>query len=112
LSHLLSHLLSGVNAQVAVKVFGPDLEVLRRTADEIETALKKIPGVKDLYKQSLLQSDQIAINPNRDAMKRYGVTVKEIGELIELGGGGEEISRMIVGQASYPIVVTLADKNR
>jgi len=112
LSHLLSHLLSGVNAQVAVKVFGPDLEVLRRTADQIEAALKPIPGVKDLYKQSQIQIEQLAIKPNRDAMKRYGVSVKDVGELVEMSGGGEEVSRMIVGQASYPIVVTVAQKSR
>ena len=112
LSHLLSHLLSGVNAQVAVKVFGPDLEVLRRTADEIEKALKPIPGVKDLYKQPQILIDQIAVNPNREAMERYGLTVKQVSELVELGGGAEEISRMISGQVSYPIVVRLAEKDR
>ena len=112
LSHLLSHMLSGVSAQIAIKVFGPDLDVLRKSADQIEAAIKPIPGVKDLYKQSQIQIDQIAISPNRDAMKRYGITVKDVGELIELSGGGEEVSRMIVGQASYPIVVTLAQKSR
>ena len=112
LAHLLSHLLSGVNAQVAIKINGPDLTVLRKTAEEIEAAIKPVEGVKDLYTQPLVLVDQISIEPKREQLARAGLTVKQIAEVIELGGGGEEISRMNVGQASYPIIVRLADKDR
>ena len=110
LAHLLSHLLSGVNAQVAIKVFGPDLDVLRRTTAEIEAGIRPIPGVTGLYTQPMVLIDQIAVSPKRERMAAVGITVHDIAEAIELGGGGEEISRMTVGQVSYPIVVRLAGK--
>ena len=112
LAHLLSHLLSGVNAQVAIKINGPDLEVLRRTAEEIEAAIKPISGVKDLYTQPLVLIDQVVVEPKREQLARAGLSVKEAAEAVELGGGGEEISRMNVGQVSYPIIVKLAEKDR
>lgn len=112
LAHLLSHMLSGVNAQVAIKIFGPDLEVLRRTSAEIEAAIKPIAGVKDLYTQPLVLIDQVAIDPKRDELSQAGLSVKNVAEAVELAGGGEEVSRMTVGQVSYPIVVRLAGKDR
>lgn len=112
LAHLLSHLLSGVNAQVAIKIYGPDLEVLRRTSEEIESAIRPIPGVSGLYTQPLVLIDQIEIEPKREKLAAAGLTVKEIAETVELGGGGEELSRINIGQVSYPIIVRLEEKNR
>lgn len=112
LAHLLSHLLSGVNAQVAIKIFGADLEILRRTAAEVESAVREIPGVKDLYTQPLVLVDQVAVTPRRDRLAVYGMQVSDIAEAVELGGGGEELSRITVGQATHPIVVRLAERDR
>lgn len=112
LAHLLSHLLSGVNAQVAIKINGPDLDVLRSTAADVESAIRPIPGVTGLYTQPLVLVDQIAVAPRREKLAAIGLSVKDVAEAIELGGGGEEISRLNVGQVSYPIVVRLAEKDR
>jgi len=112
LAHLLSHLLSGVNAQVAIKIYGPDLEVLRKTSAEIEAAIKPIPGVKDLYTQPLVMIDQVVAEPNREELSKYGLSVKTVAETFELGGGAEEVSRINVGQVSYPVIVRLEDKDR
>jgi len=112
LAHLLSHLLSGVNAQVAIKIFGPDLDVLQRTAQEVENAIRGVPGVKDLYTQPLVLIDQVAVEPRRERLAAAGLTVHDVAETIELGGGGEELSRITVGQSAYPIIVRLAEKDR
>jgi CzcA family heavy metal efflux pump len=112
LAHLLSHLLSGVNAQVAIKIYGPDLEVLRKTSAEIEAAIRPIPGVKDLYTQPLVLIDEIVANPKREELAKYGLSVKDLAETFELGGGAEEVSRMNLGQVSYPIIVRLEEKDR
>jgi CzcA family heavy metal efflux pump len=113
LAHLMSHMLSGVNAQIAIKVNGPDLEMLRRTSEQIEAALKPIPGVKDLYTQPLVLIEQIAINPRREQLAQLGgVSVQDVAEAVELAGGGHEISRITIGQASYPVIIGLAAKDR
>jgi len=112
LAHLLSHLLSGVNAQVAIKINGPDLEVLRRTAAEIEAALRPIPGVTGLFTQPLVLVDQVVVDPKREQLAALGLTVKDVANTIELGGGGEEISRLNLGQVSYPVIVRLEEKDR
>lgn len=112
LAHLLSHLLSGVNAQVAIKIYGPDLEVLRKTAEEVEGALRPIPGVTALYTQPLVRVDQIVVEPRREKLAAFGLTVKDVSEAIELGGGGEELSRAVSGQVSYPVIVRLDEKDR
>ncbi len=112
LAHLLSHLLSGVNAQVAIKVFGPDLDLLRDVSGRIESAIREIPGVVGLHVQPMTFVDQVTVAPRRDRMAAAGLTVRQIAETIELGGGGEEIGRITAGQVGYPIVVRLAAKDR
>jgi CzcA family heavy metal efflux pump len=112
LAHLLSHLLSGVNAQVAIKVFGPDLEVLRQIATEIEAAVKGVDGVKDLIVEPQVLMRQVDVRPRREDIARRGLTVERIAELVELALEGGELSRMVVGQVAYPIVLRLRAEDR
>jgi len=112
LAHLLSHLLSGVTAQVAIKIFGHDLSVLRQTAAEVQGALRGIPGVVDLTTEPQVLVEQIEVAPKRAEMARLGLDVHHVAETIELALEGAEISRMIVGQYSYPIVLRLEKKDR
>jgi CzcA family heavy metal efflux pump len=112
LAHLLSHLLSGVNAQVAIKVFGPDLQVLRRTATTVEAALRPIPGVTDLFVEPQVLMRQVDVRPRREDLVSRGIAVERVAELLELGLEGEEVSRMVVGQTAYPIVIRLRPEDR
>lgn len=112
LAHLLSHLLSGVTAQVAIKVSGPDLSVLRDTAAEIEATLRGIPGVRDLYMEPQVLVDQVEVSPRRADLARFGMGVSELAETVELAMGSEEVSRFQVGQISYPIKVSLEEEDR
>jgi CzcA family heavy metal efflux pump len=112
LAHLLSHLLSGVNAQVAIKVFGPDLEVLRRTAAEVEAAVRPIDGVEDLYVEPQVLMRQVDVRPRREELASRGIAVGQVTELVELGLEGGEVSRMVVGQTSFPIVMRLRPEDR
>ncbi len=108
LAHLLSHLLSGVNAQVAVKVYGPDLEVLRKTAAEIEGALRPIRGVRDLYTEPQLLVDQVEAIPDTVRCADAGIREDEVRESVELALSGESFGR--AGDAGVPVVVRLADE--
>ncbi|MBN2491328.1 MAG: efflux RND transporter permease subunit, partial [Planctomycetes bacterium] len=112
LAHLLAHLLSGVQAQVALKIFGPDLEVLRRLAREVEAAVRPVPGVVDLYTEPQVLVDQIAVVPRREALARFGLTVQDVAALVELALEGEELSRLQQDQRLYPMVIRLEEKDR
>ena len=112
LAHLLSHLLSGVYAQVAVKVFGDDLPTLRRIGKEVETALRGIEGVVDLNREQQVLVEQVEVAPVRSALARQGLSVEDVAETVELALEGEEITRLILGQYSYPIVLRLEEKDR
>jgi Cu/Ag efflux pump CusA len=112
LAHLLSHLLSGVSAQVAIKIFGDDLGVLRRAAKEVEAAVRPIPGVTDLIVEPQVLVEQIEVQPRRTELARLGVDVHHVAETVELALEGESVSRMILGQYSYPVVLRLEEKDR
>lgn len=112
LAHLLSAMLSGVKAQVAVKVFGPDMDTLRSIAKDVETALKGVDSVKDLMIEPQVLVPNIEIKPNREQLARHGLSVDDIGEVVELSLGGEEVSRLVQGRYVYPIVLRLEEKDR
>jgi Cu/Ag efflux pump CusA len=112
LDHLLSHMLSGVKAQVAIKVFGPDLNLLRRVAQQVEEAVRPIPGVVDLFTEPQVLIDHILIEPRREQMARHGINVADVAEVVELALEGEKISLMQVGQFVFPVVIRLEEKNR
>lgn len=112
LAHLLSHMLSGVKAQVAIKVFGPDLDQLRKIAKEVESAIKPINGVKDLYVESQVLIDRISVNPKREQLAQFGLKVNDIAETVELAMGGEAVSQMTVGQYVFPMILRLEEKDR
>ena len=112
LAHLLSHLLSGVTAQVAIKIFGDDLTVLRRTAAQVEAALGSIPGVVDLQSEQQVLVEQVEVKPKRAALARHGLTVEDVAKTVELAMEGEEVSRLVLGQFSYPIILRLEAEDR
>ena len=109
LAHLLSHMLSGVKAQVAIKVYGHDLQELRRIAKKVEAAIKPIDGVKDLMIEQQVLVPNVEIVPKREQLARYGLKVKDIAETVELALGNEAISRMVKGRYYYPIVLRFDD---
>jgi len=112
LAHLLAHLLSGVKAEVAIKVFGPDLDVLRSVARRVEEAIQPIPGVVDLYMEPQVLVDQIVVEPRRDALARYGLSVLDVAETVELALEGEKLSELLIGQAIFPVVIRLEEEDR
>ncbi len=112
LAHTLSHMLSGVNAQVAIKVFGPDLAELRRIAMRIEAAVEPISGVTDLIREPQVLVERVEVSPRRADLARQGLTVHDVAETVELAMEGHMISRLNLGQYFYPIVVRLAADDR
>jgi len=112
ISHRLDHMLSGVRAQVAIKVFGPDLAELRRLSQQLKETLAHVPGVVDLSieKQVLIPELRIRLKP--EAAQRYGVRSGELAQTLETALGGSTISQVLEGQRVFDLVVRLDEPFR
>jgi CzcA family heavy metal efflux pump len=112
ISHRLDHLLSGVRAQIAVKVFGPDLGELRRFGGEIFTALENIPGVVDLQTEPLVLIPQLKISIDREASAKYGLRSGTLAEDLETALNGVTVTHVIENQKMFEVFMRLDDSSK
>ena len=112
ISHRLDHLLSGVRAQVAIKVFGNDLAELRNSANQLKEIVSNIPGVVDLQVEKQVLVPQLIIKIDRQAVQRYGLQVGKVAEDIEIFYNGKVSSQILDGQKSFDILLRTTDSTR
>ncbi len=112
ISHRLDHLLSGVRAQIAVKIFGEHLDELRSAADQVEGVMKTIDGIVDLQVEKQVLMPQVRIQADRDKARLYGVRVGELNELLETALNGRTVSQVLDGQRTYDLIVRYDEKSR
>lgn len=105
LMHRMDHVLSGVNAAIAVKLYGSDLDVLHDQARKIEAAIKEVKGTADVQVEPVVPVPQISIQVDRVAASRYGLTVKELTETIEAAFRGATVSQVLEGQRLFDLNV-------
>ncbi len=101
----VDELLSGVRAQLAIKLFGPDLDVLSEKGAEIEALVKTVPGATDVALEQISGELQLVVRPDRAALARYGMTVDQVLQLVSDGIGGVTAGQVIDGNARYDILV-------
>jgi HME family heavy-metal exporter len=112
ISHRLEHLLSGVRAQVAVKIFGEDLAELRTAAGEIAEIIEKISGAVDVQIERQVLVPQLTIKLNRTALQRYGMQTGEVARDLEVLYGGKVISQILDGQKTFDLVLRAVPDDR
>ena len=112
ISHRLDHLLSGVRAQVAIKLFGNDLPDLRRYAAEVRAAAESVPGVVDLQIEKQVQVPQLLIRPRTEALRAYGLERGRVVQDLQTLFQGAVVSRILDGQKSFELIVKLPDSLR
>lgn len=112
ISHRLDHLLSGVRAQIAVKIFGPDLSELRRLAGEIYESLKSISGIVDLQSEPLVLIPQLKIAIDRESSAKFGLRSGTLAEDLEVALNGETVSQFLENQRMHDVFVRLDDTSR
>jgi HME family heavy-metal exporter len=105
-------MLSGVKAQIGIKVFGDDLNVLRAKAKEIEAAIRDVDGVKDLMVEPQVEIPQLRIAHNKPQLARHGLNSAEVNEFVETAMNGRTVSEIIDGQRKFDLVVRLDDEYR
>jgi cobalt-zinc-cadmium resistance protein CzcA len=101
----VNELISGVRADVAVKVFGEDFDILREKAEEITTVLKGVRGAADTKAEQVTGLPMLQIEIDRHAITRYGINVDDVQEVVETAIGGKEASEVIEGDRRFALVV-------
>jgi heavy metal efflux system protein len=104
----VDELLSGVKAQLAIKLFGPDLAVLAQQGQAIVKAIQDVNGARDVAMEQIAGESQLVVKPNRRQLSRYGLSVGDIMELVRDGIGGREAGQVINGNERYNIYLRLA----
>lgn len=112
IAHLISHMLSGVKAQIGIKIYGDDLDVLRRKADEMKVAMQSVPGVTDLLVEPQVIIPQMRIELDRDKLLLYGLTPVEVNEFIETAMNGQVVSEVLMGQRTFDLLIRLDEDYR
>ncbi len=112
IAHLISHMLSGVKAAIGIKIYGDDLDVLRRQAELVQAEIQGIPGVKDLLIEPQVIIPQLRIELDRDRLKLYGLTVASVNEFIQTAMNGDVVSEVLIDQRTFDLVVRLDDAYR
>lgn len=108
----VDELLSGVKAQLAIKLFGPDLDTLAEKGKAIEALTRKVEGTRDVEMEQIAGEAQLTVRPRREALARYGIPVAQVMDLVADGIGGSEAGQVIQGNERYDIYVRLAKPYR
>jgi len=108
----VDELLSGIKAELAIKVFGPDMEVLTAKATEIETVIRGVPGASDVQKDQVTGTPQLRIRVNHGALARYGINVAEVQETIRIAIGGETAGQIFEGIRRFDIFLRFTPEAR
>ena len=105
ISHRLDHVMSGVRAQIAVKVFGPDLQELRRVAQDIQERMSQLPGVVDLQIEPQVEISQVRLKVNHQEAARYGLAPGDVADLLETAYKGKVVSQVLDEDRAFDLVV-------
>jgi Cu/Ag efflux pump CusA len=100
-------MISGVNAHIAIKVYGSDIVILGEIAQKIKSKISGIKGVADLQVEQLQMSKVLTIRPNQEMLKHVNIDADKIKEVVENVLGGESITHLIQGSQRYPVVMSL-----
>ena len=112
ISHRIDAMLSGSKAQIAIKLFGPDLNKLYKTGSEIKNIISTVPGIVDANIEQQVARPQLQIRPKRDLLAKYGITIAEFSEFLNITLAGVVVSQVYEDGLPYDITLRLDDNDR
>ncbi len=112
ISHRIDHLLSGTRAQIAIKLFGPDLATLRTKANEIRDQMAKVDGIVDLIVEQQVAVPQVQINMKRTEAAAVGLRAVDLAETVDTAFNGHVASQVLEDQKTYDVLVRFDDSAR
>ena len=110
--HRIDHMLSGTEASIAINIFGPDLQVLRRIGREVASVVTPVPGAVDVAMEPQADVPQVRVLMDRSAMARYGMTPAHLADAIDVAFAGETVSQVLEEQRSFDLVVRFSEPYR
>jgi heavy metal efflux system protein len=108
----VDELLTGIKAELAIKIFGPDMEVLQEKASGIEAVIRTVAGAADVQKDQVAGTPQLRITIDRQAIARHGINVEDVQEIIRTAVGGEKAGQIFEGIPRFDILVRYAPESR
>ena len=111
-THRMDHMLSGSRTNIAIKIFGDDLNELYRVANSVHDAIEEVPGIGDLFVEPLIETPQIKIKARREMLARYGIPVSHFAEFAETALGGRQVSDVYIDEMKFPLILRYNDETR
>lgn len=112
IAHRIDHMLSGTRANIAIKVFGPDLQRLFEIGKNIEESIKSIEGIADVAVDQQIEVPQIKITPKRQMLAAYGITVNDLMEQVDIAFAGKKAGEIYEGQKYFDLIVRFRKEAR
>lgn len=112
IAHRLDHMLSGVRAQIALKIYGDDYDTLRSLAADLEGRLRGIPGIVDLQTEKQVRIPELQVRIDYEKAKRYGLNPSTVTDSLETLSNGRVVSQIVDQQKRFDVVVRLSDADR
>jgi len=107
LGHRIDHMLSGTRANIAIKLFGTDLNRMFSIGNEIKNSIADINGLVDVNVEQQIEVPQLQIRANRNMLGRYGISIERFNEFIDIAFGGEKLADIYEGQRSFDLILRL-----
>ena len=112
LAHLISHMLSGVKAQIGIKIYGDDLDLLRQKAEAMKAEIELVDGVADLMIEPQVTIPQLRIELDREKLLLYGLTAGEVNDFVGTAMNGDVVSEILIDQRTFDLLVRLDERSR
>ena len=112
IGHRIDHMLSGTRANIAIKIFGNDLNKLFTLSNEIKNEIQNIEGLVDLSVEQQVEIPQIQIKAKRAVLNQYGITIGQFNEFVDVAFAGEKVSEIYEGNKTFDLMVRFDDANK
>lgn len=112
IGHRIDHMLSGTRANIAIKIFGNDLNKLFTLSNEIKAKIQNVEGLVDLSVEQQVEIPQIQIKAKRDVLNQYGITIGQFNEFVDVAFAGEKVSEIYEGNKAFDMILRFDDANK
>ena len=112
IGHRIDHMLSGTRANIAIKLFGTDLNKMFSLANQIQSNIEGIEGLVDISVEQQIEIPQVQIKAKRDMLAKYGISIGQFTEFVDIAFAGEKVSQVFESNKSFDLVLRFDDENR